>query len=61
MVCFDFHSISALRETRDGFTREDEGTVEHSQPIGEKRSVQIDAANLNLTEIAERLLVVEKK
>jgi len=50
-----------VRETRDGFIREDEGTGEHSQPIRGKRSVQIDAARPNLTEIAKRLLVVEKK
>lgn len=62
VVCFDFHSISAMvRETRDGFIREDEGSGEHSQPIRGKRSVQIDAARPNLTEIAKRLLVVEKR
>lgn len=50
-----------VRETRDGFIREDEGSGEHSQPIRGKRSVQIDAARPNLTEIAKRLLVVEKR
>ena len=62
VVCFDFRSISALvRETRDGFVREDEDAVEHSQPIRGKRSAQVNATHPNLTEIAKRLLVVEKK
>ena len=62
VVCFDFHSISALvRKTDDGFRGEDEGTVEDPQPIQGKRTVQTNAALPNLTDIEKRLLAVEKK
>ena len=52
VACFDFQSVSAVvRETGDGLRRED--TVEHPQPIGGKRSIQINAALPNLTDIAD--------
>ena len=60
VVCFDFHRISALvRETGDGLRRE--GTVEHTQPIRGKRSIQLNATHPSLSDIAKRLLVVEKR
>ena len=60
VVCFDFHSISAMvRETGGGLRRD--GTVEHPQPIRGKRSVKTNATHPSLSDIAKRLLVVEKR
>ena len=57
--CFGFHSSSALVSGNSRLRQE--GTVELPQPNLGKRSVKMNATHPSLSDIAKRLLVVEKR